>query len=113
MATNTPRLADQPPPDIAELIAAHPNLSMHAMDGLLMDGVPLNAVADALGTPTWVISAPSLRARYRAMAQALAQAGLDAHIHYAVKANDHLAVLACDGSISRDSPRLKRRVSNC
>ena len=98
MATNIARLADQPPPDIAELIAAHPNLSMHAMDGLLMDGVPLNAVADALGTPTWVISAPSLRARYRAMAHALSQAGLDAHIHYAVKANDHLAVLALLGA---------------
>ena len=93
MALHPARLPDLAEPDIAALIAAHPNLSMHAMDGLLMDGVPLNAVADALGTPTWVISAPSLRARYRAMAQALAQAGLDAQVHYAVKANDHLAVL--------------------
>ena len=98
MATNIARLADLPQPDIAELIAAHPHLSMHAMDGLLMDGVPLNAVADALGTPTWVISAPSLRARYRTMAHALSQAGLDAHIHYAVKANDHLAVLRLLGA---------------
>lgn len=85
-------------PRIAELIASHANLSMHAMDGLLMDGVPLNAVADALGTPSWVVSAPSLRARYRAMAGALADAGLDAQVHYAVKANDHLAVLRVLGA---------------
>jgi len=84
---------DFPEPDIAALIAAHPHLTMHAMDGLLMDGVPLQGVADALGTPTWVYSAATMRRRYRAMTEALAQAGLDAHIHYAVKANDRLAVL--------------------
>ena len=66
---------------------------MHVMDGLMMDGVPLNAVADALGTPSWVVSAPTLRRRYRELAAALSEARLDAHIHYAVKANDHLAVL--------------------
>ncbi len=98
MAAHTARLADLPEPGIADLIASHPNLSMHAMDGLLMDGVPLNAVADALGTPTWVISAPTLRARYRAMAHALDQTGLDAQVHYAVKANDHLAVLRVLGA---------------
>ena len=98
MATHSAPNADQPAPAIADLIASHSNLSMHAMDGLLMDGVPLNAIADALGTPTWVISAPTLRARYRAMAQALAEAGLHAHIHYAVKANDHLAVLRLLGA---------------
>jgi diaminopimelate decarboxylase len=84
---------DFPEPDIAALVAARPHLTMHAMDGLLMDGVPLHAVADALGTPTWVYSAGTMRRRYRAMAEALAQAGLDAPIHYAVKANDRLAVL--------------------
>jgi diaminopimelate decarboxylase len=98
MATHPARLPDFSEADIAELIAAHPNLTMHAMDGLLMDGEPLNSIADAMGTPTWVISAPSLRARYRAMAHALQQAGLDAHIHYAVKANDHLAVLRVLGN---------------
>ncbi len=108
MATHSARLSDLPElhplelhpeePGIADLIASHPNLSMHAMDGLLMDGVPLNAVADALGTPTWVISAPSLRARYRALDHALTEAGLDAHVHYAVKANDHLAVLRVLGA---------------
>jgi diaminopimelate decarboxylase len=84
-------ITDDPAP--AELIAARPALSMHAMDGLLFAGVPLNAIADRLGTPTWVYAAPVMRQRYRALAAALAAAGLDAHIHYAVKANDHLAVL--------------------
>jgi len=83
--------SDDPIP--ADLIAARPALSMHAMDGLLFAGVQLNAIADAVGTPTWVYAAPVMRARYHALAGALAAAGLDARVHYAVKANDHLAVL--------------------
>ena len=82
-----------PDPTTAELIAARPHLSMHAMDGLLMEGVPLNAVADAVGTPAWVLSAGSIRGRLRALQAALAEAALPARVHYAVKANDHLAVL--------------------
>jgi len=66
---------------------------MHARDGLLLEGVPLIAVAREVGTPCWVYSAGTIRARYRTFAAALAGAGLDAHIHYAVKANDQLAVL--------------------
>lgn len=80
-------------PTIAELLAARPQLSAHAMDGLMLDGVPLNAIADALGTPSWVYSVDTMRKRYEELAAALAAAALDAHIHYAVKANDHLAVL--------------------
>ena len=83
-----------PDPTIAELIAARPHLRHHAMDGLVMDDVPLNRIADTTGTPTWVYSAGALRARYRALTQALKSAGLDAHPHYAVKANDHLAILS-------------------
>jgi diaminopimelate decarboxylase len=82
-----------PEPTAAELIAARPHLSMHVMDGLLMDDVPLNAIADAAGTPVWVYSATAMRRRYRMFATALADAKLDAHIHYAMKANDRLAVL--------------------
>ena len=80
-------------PGAAALIAARPQLSMHAMDGLLLEGVPLNAVADALGTPTWVYGAGTMRTRLARLRAALAGAGLDARIHYAVKANDHRAVL--------------------
>ncbi len=63
------------------------------MDGLLIDDVPLNAIADDVGTPVWVYSASAMRRRYRMLADALTEAGLDAHIHYAMKANDRLAVL--------------------
>ena len=66
---------------------------MHAQDGLCLEDVPLNAIADAYGTPCWVYGAATLRARYAALAAAFAAAGLSPHIHYAVKANDHLAVL--------------------
>jgi diaminopimelate decarboxylase len=88
---------DSPEPTIAELIAARPHLRMHAMDGLTMEDVPLARVADAAGTPTWVYSAGAIRSRYRALTGALRDAGLDAHPHYAVKANDHLAILALLG----------------
>jgi diaminopimelate decarboxylase len=93
MAALPATAADAPEPDIAELIAARPHLTMHAMDGLVIDDVPLNRIADAVGTPTWVYSASSMRRRYRMLAAALADAGLDAHVHYAVKANDRLAIL--------------------
>jgi diaminopimelate decarboxylase len=89
--------ANTPDPSIAELIAARPHLHLHAMDGLLMEEVPLNHVADAAGTPTWVYSAGALRVRYRLLAGALHAAGLDASVHYAMKANDHLAILALLG----------------
>src|SRR6185312_11180128 len=84
--------ADDPSP--AELIAARPHLRLHAMDGLLMEGVPLNRIADVVGTPTWVYSAGAMRTRYRRLIEAMRRAGLEVRPHYAVKANDHLAVLA-------------------
>jgi diaminopimelate decarboxylase len=92
MAETVPLRPDADPTAI-ELVAARPHLRYDAMDGLLVEDVPLNAVADALGTPTWVLSAGALRGRLAQLQGALARAGLDARIHYAVKANDHLAVL--------------------
>jgi diaminopimelate decarboxylase len=93
MATHAAPAPTTPDPTVAELIAARPCLSMHAMDGLLLDDVPLNHIADAHGTPTWVYSAATMRARLAALTAALADARLNAHVHYAVKANDHLAIL--------------------
>jgi diaminopimelate decarboxylase len=66
---------------------------MHAQDGLCFEDVPLNAIADAHGTPVWVYGAATIRARFAALAGAFAAAGLRPDIHYAVKANDHLAIL--------------------
>ena len=65
MAAVSTRLYDTPEPTVAELIAARPHLSMHAMDGLVMDGVPLIAIAESEGTPVWVYSAAAMRRRYR------------------------------------------------
>jgi diaminopimelate decarboxylase len=90
MAAPAP-LSDQPEPSAAALIAARPQLSMHAHDGLLLEGVPLKRIAEVLGTPAFVYSAGTMRARLSELQAALA--GLDHEIHYAVKANDHLAVL--------------------
>ncbi|MCQ8277152.1 diaminopimelate decarboxylase [Acetobacteraceae bacterium KSS8] len=80
-------------PDMATLLAARPHLRMDALDGLLFEGVPLQHIARETGTPVWVTGAGTLRARYRRLAEAMREAGLGARIHYAIKANDHLAVL--------------------
>ena len=80
-------------PSLAALVAARPGLRMDALDGLMLEGVPLRAVAAAVGTPTWVLSAGHVRRRLQDLTEALAAAGLRAAIHYAVKANDHLALL--------------------
>ncbi len=84
-------MPDDAQPSIRELLAARPPLSLHARDGLLLEEVPLGQIAAAIGTPAWVIGAGTIRARLAVLAAALR--GLDAQIHYAMKANDHLAVL--------------------
>ncbi|ABQ29964.1 MULTISPECIES: diaminopimelate decarboxylase [Acidiphilium] len=75
------------------LVAARPNLSFHAMDGLCLDDVPLASIAAAHGTPTWVYSAATIEGRLAALRAAFAGEGLAPAIRYAVKANDHLAIL--------------------
>ena len=85
-------LSSAPEPSVADLVAARPHLSMHGFDGLLLEGVPLSRIADELGTPVWVYGAGTMRARLAELTAALE--GLNAQVHYAVKANDHLAVLS-------------------
>lgn len=58
---------------------------------LLLGGVPLSAVADAVGTPTYLYNARVIRRQFRALDQALAD--LPHRVAYAVKANANLAVL--------------------
>ena len=79
-------------PAFRTLLAQRPQLALTAV-GLAVEAVPLARIAVAHGTPTWVYSANAIATRYRAMAVALADAGLDARIHYALKANDHLAIV--------------------
>jgi diaminopimelate decarboxylase len=61
-------------------------------DGALwVEDVPLERIADAVGTPVWVYSSRHCETRYRALADALAPLG--ATICYAVKANANLGIL--------------------
>jgi diaminopimelate decarboxylase len=94
MATPSPPNDPATDPSIQDLIAARPYLKHDAISGLLLDDVPLAGIADAVGTPTWVYSAATMRARYQALTAAMTDAGLDMHVHYAVKANDSRAVLS-------------------
>jgi diaminopimelate decarboxylase len=64
------------------------------MAGLLIDGIALAGIAASAGTPAWIYSAATMRARSRALSGAMVDAGLDLQVHYAVKANDSRAVLA-------------------
>jgi diaminopimelate decarboxylase len=58
---------------------------------LVCDGVPLEDVARAHGTPLYVFSAESIRRAYRSLDSAFA--GHPHRIHYALKANSSLAVV--------------------
>ena len=56
----------------------------------MCDGVALEPLAAAHGTPLYVYSAPTIAERYRAIDQAFADARHS--IHYALKANSTLAI---------------------
>jgi diaminopimelate decarboxylase len=58
---------------------------------LVCDGVPLDPIAAAEGTPLYVYSAATIAARYRAIDEAFA--GYPHAIHYALKANSTLAIM--------------------
>lgn len=61
-------------------------------DGVLhAEGVPLPTIAASVGTPTYVYSANTIRARYARLESAFA--GVPHHIHFAMKANSNLSVL--------------------
>ena len=78
-----------------EALLAHRGSSLRSTEaGLALDGVILADVARACGTPCWVIGGETIRARFARLAGALDRVGLGREaIHYAIKANDRLAVL--------------------
>lgn len=59
---------------------------------LFCEGVSLDAIAQRAGTPTYVYSTAVIRDRYERLCNALV--GLPVHVHYSVKANSSLAILA-------------------
>jgi len=65
------------------------------LDGeLACEGVPLAAIAEAVGTPVYVYSSATLERHYTVLRDALTGAGLkDPLIAFAVKANSNVAVL--------------------
>ncbi|MEO7360286.1 MAG: diaminopimelate decarboxylase, partial [Gemmatimonadaceae bacterium] len=61
-------------------------------DGVMyVEGVSLPTIAASVGTPVYVYSANTIRARYNRLEQAFA--GVPHHIHFAMKANSNLSVL--------------------
>jgi diaminopimelate decarboxylase len=58
---------------------------------MVVEDVPLARIAREVGTPVYVYSLAALRGHYRAFAAAMR--GLDAELHYAVKANSNVAVI--------------------
>ena len=59
---------------------------------LKVEGLALRAVAEAVGTPAYVYSTAHVREQYGSLDAALA--GVPHRIHYSVKANGNLAILA-------------------
>jgi len=58
---------------------------------LVCEGVSLEAIADAVGTPVYVYSSRAIREQYDALDRALAP--VPHRLHYSMKANSNLAVL--------------------
>ncbi len=58
---------------------------------LVCDDIPLSAIAAAVGTPLYVYSGATIRARYRALDEAFD--GYPHRLHYALKANSTFAVV--------------------
>ena len=70
-----------------------PRVGFPRRDGWLhADEVPLSALAERFGTPAYVYSATAIRAQYARLHDALA--GVPHRLHYSVKANGNLALLA-------------------
>ena len=87
------RAARGPCPDAgADRPADAPDDAFVYRDGVLgADGIALDRVAAAVGTPAYVYAGGRIRAAYRRFAATLGAAGVA--IAYAVKANDNLSIL--------------------
>ena len=71
---------------------AAPAAAFAIKDGVLhAAGVSLPVIADAVGTPTYVYDAATVRAQYGRLSAAFA--GVPHRIHYSVKANSNLSLL--------------------
>jgi diaminopimelate decarboxylase len=61
-------------------------------EGLQTEGVPLTTIAREVGTPCYIYSAAGIREQYQLLHDAIGK--IDARLHYSVKANSSIAILA-------------------
>ena len=71
---------------------AHEEAFSRDASGLRCEKVSLDVIASAVGTPCYVYSATAIREQYRQLRDAMGN--LDARLHYSVKANSSIAILA-------------------
>jgi diaminopimelate decarboxylase len=71
---------------------AHEEAFPRDASGLRCEKVSLDVIASAVGTPCYVYSASAIREQYRQLRDAMGR--LDARLHYSVKANSSIAILA-------------------
>jgi diaminopimelate decarboxylase len=76
-------------PTASTLISARPSLHMDSLSGRMFEDAVLHDIARTYGTPVWVYGAATLQARVLVLQRSFAGVA----IHYALKANDHLALL--------------------
>jgi diaminopimelate decarboxylase len=65
--------------------------SSHPATGLVVDGIALSAIAEAVGTPAYVYSAETIRHAYRKLDGGFGD--VPHAVHYALKANSSLAIV--------------------
>jgi len=75
-----------------EQAAPHQTLASPATDNSRCEEVDLTTIAREVGTPCYVYSSAGIRQQYALLRDALGK--LDARLHYSVKANSSIAILA-------------------
>jgi diaminopimelate decarboxylase len=76
---------------VGQSVLTAPGFTRTASGELVCEGVSLDAIADAVGTPTYVYSSRAIREQYDALDRALST--VPHRLHYSMKANSNLAVL--------------------
>ncbi len=83
----------EPKTNYQTLLTSHPNLRLDSIKGLCFGTIALEMLTKHYGSPLWIINADIIKSRYQRLTQAFQPKKIDVSIHYAVKANDHLAVI--------------------
>jgi diaminopimelate decarboxylase len=76
---------------VGQSVLIAPGFTRTASGELVCEGVSLDAIADAVGTPAYVYSARAMREQYDALDRALSP--VPHRLHYSMKANANLALL--------------------